>query len=79
MSKLVGSRLHRQVRLVHQGDNRLPEVVAVNALKTKARSTDEGSLGARAAKWLRFGKATSWRCLRPAKSDLKNGGKRGVN
>jgi hypothetical protein len=48
MSKLVGSRLHRQARLVHQGDNRLPEVVAVNALETRARSTDEGPLGARA-------------------------------
>ena len=48
MSKLVGSRLNRQARLVHQGDNRLREVVAVNALETKKRSTDEGSLGARA-------------------------------
>jgi hypothetical protein len=48
MSKLVGSRLHRQARLVHQSDNRLPEVAAVDALETKARSTDEGSLGARA-------------------------------
>jgi hypothetical protein len=27
MSKLVGSRLHPQARLVHQGHNRLPEVV----------------------------------------------------
>jgi hypothetical protein len=45
---LVGSRLHFTSRLVHQGDNRHPEVVAVNALETTARSTDEGSLGARA-------------------------------
>ena len=35
-------------RLVHQRDNRPPEVVAVNALETTARSSDEGSLGARA-------------------------------
>jgi hypothetical protein len=48
MSKLVGSRLHQQARLVHQGDNRLPEVVAVTPSKPRARSTDEGSLGARA-------------------------------
>jgi hypothetical protein len=31
------------------------------------------------SKWLRFGKATSWGRLRSAKSDLKNGGKRGIS
>jgi hypothetical protein len=67
MSKLVGSRLHRQARLVHQGDNRLPEVVAVTLSKPRHDPTMKARLERGPAKWLRFGKATSWRCFRPGK------------
>jgi hypothetical protein len=56
MSKLVGSRLHRQARLVHQGDNRLPEVVAVTPSKPRRDPPMKARLERGPAQWLRFGK-----------------------
>ena len=46
----------RIARFVHQGGNRLPEVVAGNALETKWGAAGEGPPGMRLAKWLRFSK-----------------------